>query len=93
MLFRSDDGCRDVLQGGANDIGGTLMEETISRMAGSRFGSLKTVAEMHQIAVLAGRPAVQRTTTYDSVTPERARAAEGFDAFMRALIPLTPANQ
>src|SRR5581483_7482979 len=35
------DGCRDVLRGGVNDLGGTLMEETISRMAGSSHGSAK----------------------------------------------------
>jgi FO synthase len=88
-----DDGCRDVLRGGANDLGGTLMEETISRMAGSRFGSLKTVAQMRDIAALAGRPARQRTTTYGRVTAERAVAAEGFDAFTRTLIPLAPAGR
>ena len=36
-----DDACRAVLAGGANDLGGTLMEETISRMAGSENGSLQ----------------------------------------------------
>ena len=35
-----------MLNGGANDLGGTLMEETISRMAGSEFGSAKTVEEL-----------------------------------------------
>jgi FO synthase len=83
-----DDGCRDVLRGGANDLGGTLMEETISRMAGSKFGSLKTVAQMRAIAALAGRPAAQRTTTYGAVTAERAAAAEGFDDNIRAVLPL-----
>jgi FO synthase len=64
------------------------MEETISRMAGSKFGSLKTVAQMRAIAALAGRPAAQRTTTYDAVTAERAAAAEGFDDNIRAVLPL-----
>ncbi|MEP6816005.1 MAG: bifunctional FO biosynthesis protein CofGH, partial [Marmoricola sp.] len=36
------DGTRAMLQAGANDLGGTLMEETISRMAGSEHGSAKT---------------------------------------------------
>ncbi|AQA04063.1 7,8-didemethyl-8-hydroxy-5-deazariboflavin synthase [Mycobacterium sp. MS1601] len=53
-----------MLQGGANDLGGTLMEETISRMAGSENGSAKTVAELHAIAAGINRPARQRTTTY-----------------------------
>ncbi|MFZ0831757.1 MAG: bifunctional FO biosynthesis protein CofGH [Mycobacterium sp.] len=53
-----------MLRGGANDLGGTLMEETISRMAGSEYGSAKTVAELVEIAAGIGRPARQRTTTY-----------------------------
>jgi FO synthase len=53
-----------MLNGGANDLGGTLMEETISRMAGSEYGSAKTVAELVDIAAGIGRPARQRTTTY-----------------------------
>ena len=53
-----------MLNGGANDLGGTLMEETISRMAGSEFGSAKSVEELVAIAEGIGRPARQRTTTY-----------------------------
>ena len=53
-----------MLRGGANDLGGTLMEETISRMAGSEYGSAMTVAELVAIAEGIGRPARQRTTTY-----------------------------
>jgi FO synthase len=56
-----------MLNGGANDLGGTLMEETISRMAGSEFGSAKTVPELVAIAEGIGRPARQRTTTYRSL--------------------------
>ena len=53
-----------MLSGGANDLGGTLMEETISRMAGSEFGSYKSIEELSAIAAGIGRPARQRTTTY-----------------------------
>ncbi len=53
-----------MLNGGANDLGGTLMEETISRMAGSEFGSYKSVEDLIGIAAGIGRPARQRTTTY-----------------------------
>src|SRR6476661_2329479 len=53
-----------MLNGGANDLGGTLMEETISRMAGSEFGSAKSVEELVAIAEGIGRPARQRSTTY-----------------------------
>ena len=57
-------GCATLLAAGANDVGGTLMEETISRMAGSEHGSSMTPAELRGIATLAGRPARQRTTLY-----------------------------
>ncbi|MBC2643172.1 MULTISPECIES: bifunctional FO biosynthesis protein CofGH [unclassified Rhodococcus (in: high G+C Gram-positive bacteria)] len=57
-------GTQVMLQGGANDLGGTLMEETISRMAGSEHGSEKTVAELRAIAEGIGRPAQERTTTH-----------------------------
>ncbi|MRK02911.1 7,8-didemethyl-8-hydroxy-5-deazariboflavin synthase [Aeromicrobium sp. S22] len=56
-----------VLRGGVNDLGGTLMEETISRMAGSTNGSRKERAELEAMAHAAGRPARQRTTTYGHV--------------------------
>ncbi|MEU5691185.1 bifunctional FO biosynthesis protein CofGH [Actinosynnema sp. NPDC020468] len=62
-----DEGTAEVLRGGANDLGGTLMEETISRMAGSEHGSNRTVEQLHATAALAGRRARQRTTTYGRV--------------------------
>ncbi|RPF19926.1 bifunctional FO biosynthesis protein CofGH [Myceligenerans xiligouense] len=58
------EGTRGMLRAGVNDLGGTLMEETISRMAGSEHGSAKTVAELEEIAAGIGRPVRQRTTTY-----------------------------
>jgi FO synthase len=60
-----DEQTAELLRGGANDIGGTLMEETISRMAGSEHGSARTVEELAALATLAGRPARRRSTTYD----------------------------
>ncbi|MDN5916398.1 MAG: bifunctional FO biosynthesis protein CofGH [Pseudonocardia sp.] len=59
-----DDLSADILRGGADDMGGTLMEETISRMAGSENGSERSVEELTAIATGAGRPVRQRTTTY-----------------------------
>jgi FO synthase len=70
------DGCVDVLNGGVNDIGGTLMEETISRMAGSKHGSRKSIEELTQMATAAGRPARQRTTTYGDVVQSSHTALE-----------------
>jgi FO synthase len=58
------EGTQAMLRAGANDLGGTLMEETISRMAGSEHGSAKTVEELVAIGAAIGRPVVQRTTTY-----------------------------
>ncbi|SDC08445.1 bifunctional FO biosynthesis protein CofGH [Nocardioides lianchengensis] len=58
------DGTRAMLNAGANDLGGTLMEETISRMAGSEHGSAKTVAELIEIGSGIDRPVRERTTTY-----------------------------
>jgi FO synthase len=59
-----DAGAVQMLRGGCNDLGGTLMEETISRMAGSTHGSARTGAELERVAAAAGRPARRRTTTY-----------------------------
>jgi FO synthase len=59
-----DEGTRTMLTGGCNDLGGTLMEETISRMAGSQHGSARTVAQLKELAASAGRPARERTTIY-----------------------------
>jgi FO synthase len=61
------EGTRLMLTSGANDLGGTLMEETISRMAGSEHGSAKTVAELTDIAAGVDRPVRERTTTYGAV--------------------------
>ncbi|GAC60467.1 bifunctional FO biosynthesis protein CofGH [Gordonia sihwensis] len=62
------EGTRVMLRGGADDLGGTLMEETISRMAGSQHGSAKTVAELHEIVTAIGRRPRQRTTEYGQVS-------------------------
>lgn len=59
--------CTQVLNGGVNDLGGTLMEETISRMAGATNGSRKDPEELEAMARLAGRPPLQRTTLYERV--------------------------
>ncbi|MEQ6903007.1 bifunctional FO biosynthesis protein CofGH [Nocardioides sp. YIM 152588] len=58
------EGTRAMLRAGANDLGGTLMEETISRMAGSEHGSAKTVEELVEIGAGIDRPVRERTTLY-----------------------------
>jgi FO synthase len=80
-----DELCAQVLQGGVNDLGGTLMEETISRMAGSENGSFKTMSALEGLAARAGRPARQRTTLYGPVPEERRAAALATDGVGRFL--------
>jgi FO synthase len=79
--------CGHVLAGGVDDLGGTLMEETISRMAGSQHGSRKSVEELETMVRTAGRTPRQRTTTYGAVDEER-RAAARRDVPMRLALPL-----
>jgi FO synthase len=74
-----DELCRDVLAGGVNDLGGTLMEETISRMAGSQNGSFKTISELAEMVAPIDRSLRQRTTTYEQPSAERLAAASASD--------------
>ena len=64
-----------MLAGGVDDLGGTLMEETISRMAGSPHGSRKSVDELEAMVRAAGRTPRQRTTIYGPVPASAARRA------------------
>jgi FO synthase len=59
------DAATESLRWGVNDLGGTLMEESISRMAGSHHGSMLTMDDLVGAAHAAGRPAAERTTLYD----------------------------
>jgi FO synthase len=59
------DACQQILRSGANDFGGTLMEETISRMAGAEWG-IEMTPDMFDGAIRAiGRSPAVRTTTYE----------------------------
>jgi FO synthase len=80
-----NDLCRDVLQGGVNDLGGTLMEETISRMAGSQNGSFKTISQFAELVAPLERPLRQRTTTYGQPAPDRLAAAAASDGVCGAV--------
>ncbi|MDT0464304.1 bifunctional FO biosynthesis protein CofGH [Streptomyces gibsoniae] len=82
------EGAAEMLRSGANDLGGTLMEETISRMAGSSYGSYKSVRELVAVAEAAGRPAKPRTTLYGEVPEERRRAAAASDGHLPELLPV-----
>jgi FO synthase len=74
-----EEGCLDVLRGGVNDLGGTLMEETISRMAGSQNGSYKTISQLAALVAPTGRTLRQRTTLYGTPPAERIAAAAASD--------------
>ncbi|MET8771886.1 bifunctional FO biosynthesis protein CofGH [Streptomyces sp. NPDC004658] len=82
------EGAAEMLRSGANDLGGTLMEETISRMAGSSYGSYKSVRDLVAVAEAAGRPVKPRTTLYGEVPQERQRAAEASDGHLPDLLPV-----
>jgi FO synthase len=63
---------QEVLRSGANDFGGTLMEETISRMAGAGWGIRMTPAEFDHAIRSMGRTPGVRTTTYDRIETKAA---------------------
>ncbi|CAL9542007.1 FO synthase [Nocardiopsis dassonvillei] len=88
----AEDTCRLLLRGGVNDVGGTLMEETISRMAGSDQGSYKTITDIRALVEPTGRPLRQRTTLYGEVPAERRAVAEASDgvapSILRRSLPL-----
>ena len=62
------DGVRACLQAGVNDLGGTLMNETITRAAGASHGQETSPEEMEEIIRSIGRRPRQRTTTYGEVS-------------------------
>jgi FO synthase len=73
------DGARQALRSGANDLGGTLMDENISRAAGASHGQELDEAEFRQIVEPLGRTLEQRTTLYGrtQTVGRRLRPAEG----------------
>lgn len=69
------EGALSCLQAGANDLGGTLMSESISRAAGASHGQELPPEEMEQLIASINRPARQRTTLYGVVDPDRISAS------------------
>jgi FO synthase len=61
------EGATEALRWGVNDLGGTLMEENISRMAGSQHGVRLEAEQLIEAARAAGREPAQRTTLYEIV--------------------------
>jgi FO synthase len=71
-------GAAACLEAGANDLGGTLMNESITRAAGAEHGQEMPPAAMKALIRSVGRTPWQRTTLYKAAPPERIAAA--FDA-------------
>jgi len=61
------EGSRRILMAGANDVGGTLMDENISRAAGAVHGQRMDSQTLEELVAPLGRPLVQRTTLYNAL--------------------------
>ena len=81
------EGVRAALRAGVNDLGGTLMNESISRAAGAEHGQELPPGQMEELIRSAGREPRQRSTLYGEVPEERRRAS--LDARPLA-VPLNP---
>jgi FO synthase len=77
------EGVRRLLEAGANDLGGTLMNESMSRAAGTQHGQEMAPLAMEQLIRTAGRIPRQRTTLYGDVPASLQRAS-------RTAMPLAP---
>jgi len=85
------DGVKACLTAGANDLGGTLMDETITRSAGAAHGQEMTPEAMERIIRSLGRVPRQRNTVYGSVSAERYRASFVPRRALAAPAPAAPA--
>ena len=70
-------GALRVLEAGANDLGGTLMNETITRAAGAQHGQEMPPEAMDRLIASIGREPVQRRTLYHAPDGERIAASYG----------------
>lgn len=85
------DGARAALQAGANDLGGTLMNESISRAAGTEHGQEMGPATLDALAESIGRRPRQRTTLYSDAPVHRVDAS--YRANELEAVRLTPAGR
>lgn len=85
-----EDGVSRLLHGGVNDLGGTLMNESISRAAGTLHGQELAPRQMEKLIERALRQPQQRTTLYRPAPAER--RAVSFDAPVLSDLVLTPFN-
>ena len=80
-------GAQACLRAGCNDLGGTLMNESISRAAGASHGQELPPEAMEAAIRAAGRIPRQRTTLYGVPVPERTRASFGAEPLAEPLNP------
>ncbi len=80
-------GTREALNAGVNDLGGTLMNESISRSAGSEHGQELPPERMEELIRSAGRVPRQRTTLYCEPPEDRVRASFGAPPLAEPLNP------
>jgi FO synthase len=81
------EGSRQALAAGVNDLGGTLMNESISRSAGAEFGQEMPPEAMEALIRSAGRIPRQRTTLYGTPAEERLAASFGAAPLAEPLNP------
>ena len=62
------DAAKKALSLGVNDLGGTLIEENITRESGAEYGQALTVEQFQKAITSAGRIPVQRSTTYEHIS-------------------------
>ena len=88
------EGARQILMAGANDLGGTLMDENISRAAGASHGQGLTEADFRNLVDPLGRTLQQRTTSYGradgklDVAEVTRQRVDGLKESRRKLIPV-----
>ena len=85
------EGALSALNAGANDLGGTLMNETITRSAGAQHGQELPPEEMDRLIRSIGREPVQRRTLYQASEAERVAASYGAAPLSEAIN--TPARE
>ena len=85
------DGVKAALNAGVNDLGGTLMNETITRAAGSEHGQELSPPEMEALIREVGRTPVQRTTLYGR--PPETQVLASFNAAQLAEVVNNPAQK
>jgi FO synthase len=81
------EGVRQALAAGVNDLGGTLMNESISRAAGSEWGQELPPERMEELIRSAGRVPRQRTTAYGTPPEEQVQRSFGAEPLAETLNP------